>query len=133
MTNNNLVPGDGIIRDGKVIKLTPDEILRISRYQEHIYKIQDARRHINEHILRLTERDDDPWLFDASLVSEEDISKSQDPKQTAHDIKLFRQLIALDDSDLECIIERYQDNFDCNLDENSQWDNAIDNYLGTSC
>ena len=27
--------------------------------------------------------------------------------------------------DLECIIERFEDDFDCNVDENTQWQNAI--------
>lgn len=114
-----------IVRNGKTITLTDEEVENIYRYQEKRYRITDARHHVNNHILRHTNRTDDSWNLDVSTITDNDLleNSSEDDKTK------FHKLLNLTDDDLEDISDRFQSKFDCNCEENLLWDLVIDEYL----
>lgn len=114
-----------IIRNGETITLTADEVNNIYRYQRELYRIADARHHVNAHILQYTDRNDESCELDLNTVSDEDLL----PESSENDILKFHKLLNLTNDDLEALVECFEDRFDCNLDENSIWDNIIDEYL----
>lgn len=114
-----------IVRDGKTIMLTEEEVNNIYRYQQELYRIADARHHVNDHILQHTDRNDDCWELDLSTISDEDLL----PESSEEDILEFHKLLNLTNDDLEVLADNFEDEFDCNCDENSTWDNVIDEYL----
>ena len=114
-----------IIRDGKTIELTDDEIENIYRFQEQRYRLSDAKVHVNTYILRYTKRDDDPWIMDIKTITEKDRTKGLSRK----DIAKFHRLLAMTNDDLEYMASEFQSRFDCNCDENTLWNIIIDDFL----
>ena len=114
-----------IIRDGKTIELTDAEVENIYRFQERRYRLSDARAHVNDHILRYTDRNDDPWNMDITTVTKKDARRNLSKR----DIKAFHTLLAVTDDDLEYLADRFQSKFDCNCDENTLWDLIIEDFL----
>lgn len=114
-----------IVRDDKTIVLTDSEVENIYRYQERRYRLQDARVHVNDHILRLTTRNDDYWNLDLNTVSDADLPENA----SAAVIKRFHTLLGFTDNDFESLSDEFQSRFDCNCDENTLWDSVINDYL----
>lgn len=110
-----------IIRNGKIIVLTDDEVETIYRFQEHRYRLADAKAHVNTVLMRYTSRDDDPYDTSIPPITEADLRKDT----TETDRATFKKLLALTDDDLEYISNEFQSRFDCNCDENSLWDLII--------
>ena len=96
--------GYAIIRDGKSIELTNGEIYAAYRCQENMFRMQDARSHINELIINELVKNE---------VNEGKINK----------------LKKLNESDIEILVERFLDKYDCNYDENTLWERVINNYI----
>lgn len=88
-----------IIRDGESIELTNGEVYAAYRYQENMFRMQDARCHINELI--------------KNEVNEGKINK----------------LKKLNESDVEILAKRFLDKYDCNYDENTLWELIINDYI----
>ena len=117
---------NSIVRNGKRITLTEEEVENIYRFQERKYRLSDARHHVNDWILRYTNRkDDDAWNLDASTISDKDLSDNLSEK----DICKFHTLLSISDDDLEYLSDKFQSSFDCNCDENTLWDFIIADYL----
>ncbi len=84
------------------IKLTSKQEQHIYRKVELQYNMEDAERHIN------------------TLIEECD--KDSESER-------LKKLESLGKSDYRFLAEEFQDNHDCNLDDNSQWMNLIENYI----
>ena len=84
------------------IKLTPKQEQHIYRKVELRYNMEDAERHIN------------------TLI--EGCDKDSESER-------LKKLESLGKSDYRFLAEEFQDNHDCNLDDNSQWMNLIENYI----
>lgn len=91
--------GYAIIRDGKSIELTNGEVYAAYRYQENMFRMQDARSHIDE-------------LIENGLNE-----------------KKINKLKKLNDADVEILAERFLDEYDCNYDENTLWELIINDYI----
>lgn len=95
---------------GKSYAMTADEIEAAYRHQLHAYRMQDAERHVNNLVFDEDEHDPD----------------SEYQKQAIDEFNNNHGCTYADLMDsLECIVERFEDDFDCNVDENTQWQNAI--------
>ena len=117
-----------ITRNGETITLTNEEVRNIYRYQQTQYQIEDARHHVNEHILQHTDRNDDCWDLNLNTISDEDLL----PYSSEEDIREFHVLLKLTDDDLEFLAENFDEKFDCNRDENSLWDEIITDFVKQS-
>ena len=95
---------------GKSYAMMADEIEAAYRHQLHAYRMQDAERHVNNLVFDEDEHDPDSEYQKQAI----------DEFNNSHGCTYA----ALMDG-LECIIERFEDDFDCNVDENTQWQNAI--------
>ena len=91
--------GYAIIRDGKSIELTHGEVSAAYRYQENMFRMQDARYHINKLI--------------ENRLNEGKIDK----------------LKKLNEYDVKVLAERFLDKYDCNYDENTFWELIINDYI----
>ena len=100
--------------NGKTYTMTSAEIEAAYRHQLHAYRMQDAERHINNLVFDEDEHDPDSEYQKQAI----------DEFNNSHGCTYA----ALMDG-LECIIERFEDDFDCNVDENTQWQNAIKNVI----
>ena len=85
--------------------LTPEQEEEVYRKVEMKYLISDANRHINDMIEQLEDSDGD------------------------EDIRTREKLEALDEDDKESLAEEYKDDHDCNINDNSQWENLIRKYI----
>lgn len=116
---------NSIVRNDKLIILTEEEVENIYRFQERKYRLSDARHHVNDWILRYTNRKDDAWNLDISTISDKDLSDNLSEKS----IHEFHTLLSIPDDDLEYLSDEFQSKFDCNCDENTLWDFVISDYL----
>lgn len=89
-----------IQRNGKTIELTATEVEEAYREQLHNYRKQDAVKHLGD-------------MF------------GKEPEGFSQKYGIELNEIVKDDGFLDVIVERFEDEFDCNIDENSQWENAI--------
>ena len=78
----------------------------IYREVEMQYLTQDAKNHITDRI----EQVEDDLENETSLLE-------------------YKRLKSLDDSDYACLAEYFRDDHDCNIADNVQWDNLIDEYI----
>ena len=88
-----------IIRDGKSIELTDEETYEAYRYQNKMFRMQDARYHVDE------------------LINDE-LNK-----------KNLSKLKKLNEADIEILAERFLSKYDCNCDENTLWNSIIGDYI----
>lgn len=93
-----------IERNGTTIELTADEVEEAYREQLKNYRKQDAARHLNDMF------GDEPEKF-----------------AQEHGVKLDDLMV--DDGFLDVAVERFEDDFDCNICENTMWENVITNIL----
>lgn len=93
--------------------MTEQEIEAAYRYREHQYRLEDARRQFNT------------IVFGSDGASGLDDLKS---KQAKADFSVRYGIgceEASSDDMLEEYLRRFENRFDCNQDENSQWEAAI--------
>lgn len=100
---------------GVQYEMTTEQIEAAYRYQLHQYRLADAARQLSILAFGL----DDPDELDENTRKEDE--------QTFLDTYGLSYEEAKDM--LELFAERFEDDFDCNVDENSAWQNAITNCL----
>lgn len=93
-----------IQRNGKTIELTAAEVEEAYREQLHNYRKQDAVKHLGD-------------MFGG------------EPEEFSHKYGIDLDEMVKDDGFLDVCVERFEDELDCNIDENSQWENAIQTTL----
>lgn len=107
-----------IIRDGHAYELTPAELEQAYRQQQQNYRLMDAARHLADHY---GQTPDAPWDAEAVGSIQEDLdctfASACDPNSV--------------DYLLERIVERFEDGFDCNMDENQQYETAIQSIISS--
>ena len=91
-----------IQRNGKEIELTPKELLAAYREQEELFRLEDAKQHLND-------------------LNEWECKDSHGVIITDH---LLEKYLA-DDIILASILDKYDVIFDCNRAENDMWEDAI--------
>lgn len=113
-----------IIRNGKFIKLTSEEVEKAYREQKHAYQVGDARSQLLA------------WLSDENYdVCDEDLPEdicTEDNKafQSSYGITLSSAIDTLSpDCILEMILEQFQADSSCYQDENSAWESAVEKIL----
>lgn len=99
--------------NGVKYAMTEQEIEAAYRYQEHQYRLADARRQFNLFVFG----DDDGVDFDDPKYEDTKFNFAVKYGITYTD--------ASSDDMLEEYLRRYENRFDCNYDENSQWEAAI--------
>lgn len=99
-----------IERNGVTIELTNAEKEAVFREVEHEYRLADARCHLEE-LSNSLEEDD------SSLRKEYGIHFDSAIDETS------------DDYILEDIVTEYENRFDCNIDENTTWQHALEKVL----
>lgn len=98
-----------IVRDGKVIELTPSEILMVYRYQEYEYRVQDALNAIEYEL---------DFAYD-------DHGDEKDPMENPY----CKALNSLGNDDTKQIAEMFMEQYSCNATENDLWRSVIKQYL----
>lgn len=93
-----------IERNGTTIELTADEVEEAYREQLKNCRKQDAARHLND-------------MF------------GDEPEEFAQEYGVKLDALMVDDGFLDVAVERFEDDFDCNISENMMWENAITNVL----
>lgn len=93
-----------IERNGTTIELTADEVEEVYREQLKNYRKQDAARHLND-------------MF------------GDEPEKFAQEYGVELGDLMADDGFLDVAVERFEDDFDCNISENMMWENVITNVL----
>lgn len=93
-----------IERNGITIELTTDEVEEAYREQLKNYRKQDAARHLND-------------MF------------GDEPEEFAQEYGVKLDALMVDDGFLDVAVERFEDDFDCNICENMMWENVITNVL----
>lgn len=96
--------------------MTPEEIEAAYRYQEEQYRLQDARNHLNDYVF---------GVYDPEDTMEED--EYAEALQSFEQRKRVKYKDAL--ASLDYIYELFERFFDCNCDENSVWDMALNEYF----
>lgn len=92
--------------------MTHQEIEAAYRYQEHQYRLQDAKRQLNIIIFGYDDADPEDSEFNDDLRRFERQYNTSYEKATACDM-------------LEEYLRRYESRFDCDQSENDQWEAAI--------
>lgn len=123
--DGNITRWAAIKIEGKDYILTSEEVNQLYRYQEHLYLVQDARRQVNTKILSYMDSDKDPEELDVLGLTVADIGKGRTQEDKYH----FTQLLGLNDTDLDVLADRFRDDHDCNIDDNSFWDDLIQDYI----
>lgn len=99
--------------DGVKYSMTEQEIEAAYRYQEHQYRLEDAKRQLNT----LAFGCDDGSDFD-------DPEDEEAKRYFAEDYGISYEEAGSEDM-LEEYLRRFENRFDCDIDENSQWEAAI--------
>lgn len=99
--------------NGVKYAMTEQEIEAAYRYRLHQYRLEDARRHLNIFVFGV----DDGSAFD-------DPEYEEDRANFAVEYGITYSF-AMSDEMLEEYVRRFEDSFDCNCDENRQWEAAI--------
>ena len=94
----------------RAINLTEQEIERVFRYQDMEYMKEDARHHLLAYV---------------NYDEEDEELKAEFKEEYGLD---FDELINNEDV-LETLAENFSEEQDCNVTENSTWDDVIDKYL----
>ena len=99
--------------NGVKYAMTEQEIEAAYRYQEHQYRLEDAKRQLNTLVFGC----DDGSDFD-------DPEDEQSKRYFAEDYGISYDQAVSEDM-LEEYLRRFEARFDCDYDENSQWEAAI--------
>lgn len=101
--------------NGKVYDLSEDQIEAAYRYQLHQYRLADAERHFRFYVF-----DCDPeWE-----CTEAEHKQAEEAFLQKYGIPVSEGLTMLED-----FVQQFENDFDCNMDENSMWENAITTVL----
>lgn len=107
--------------EGKKYALTEDEIKAAYWYQDHQNLLADAERQLK--ILCFGDPD----------VTDEEIAEASEHGGCDSDLMIFEEDYGMSYDEarrhLEAFVLKFEIDADCNLDENSQWENAIKNAL----
>lgn len=101
-----------IVRDDRSYELTPEELEQAYREQERNYRLADAARQLANYY---GEEINEPWEAEAAEAFRRELGCSF---EAACDPNCPDYL-------LDAIVEGFEDNFDCNVDENQQFETAI--------
>ena len=107
--------------DEKEYVMTAEEIEAAYRFREREYRLADAERQVSIFCFGV----DDPDC----LTAEESLKAKAD---FLRHYKISYEEAQKEDF-LNLIIQNYEDRIDCNIDENSQWENAITYTLLSNC
>ena len=109
-------PGDKVVftHEGKSFALTSEEIEAAYRYQQKQYRLQDAVNQLNIFIAGVSDPDWDDPDFAGDLKRFEEI----------HGISYEKALEMAED-----FLLAFESLADCNVDENTAWQDAIGNVL----
>lgn len=104
-------------KNGK-IELTAEEVEKAYRVQEHCFLLNDAKNHLASHF---------------GIDPDESADNQKDAYQAFEDVMGYPFVDDIDDdsllSDLEALVEWYEDRRDCNVAENDTWDGLVDKYV----
>lgn len=100
--------------NGLSYEMTREQIYAAYRYQDHLYMMEDAKRHL----IQLVECDDEADMY--SEINEEKLKDFEE----FYGITI-EEALGLADVFVKC----FEDRYDCNVDENSQWNEVIHEYL----
>lgn len=108
--------GHGVVNfehNGVKYAMTEQEIEAAYRYQERQYRLQDAKSHLNILVFGVDDGSDfdEPEDDEAKRYFSEDYGISYEG--------------AISEDMLKEYLRRFEDRFDCDYDENSQWEAAI--------
>lgn len=104
----------GFTHYGKYYQMTEEQIEAAYRFQERRYRLKDAERHLYQFI-----------AVDSCVESREELQIGDISDFEKHyEITLGDALDMLNE-----FVEHFEDGFDCNVAENSQWYYAIENVL----
>ena len=99
--------------------LTAEQEERVYRNVLHRYHVQDANEHVNNEI--------------RSIVGDDALSRTKDIDYLAGlpeiDYQNALKLYSLSIADFKAMATVFEDNYDCNVDENSQWENLVTDYI----
>lgn len=110
-----------IVRNGAEIELSDEELEAAYREREHQYRCMDCTTHLAEYFGIDTEADD--------------VNATGDYERFFKVFGCtFLDAVSLDSDNcvLDLLVERFNDRFDANIDENGQWENAIDEIVRKS-
>ena len=106
--------------EGKEYAMTADEIKAAYWYQDRQYRLEDAERQLK-------------YLCFGDEVSDEEINALNRSAEIAEDLASFEDDYGMSYCEalkhLGAFVLNFEIGADCNLDENSQWENAIKNAL----
>ena len=100
--------------NGKVYDLSEDQIEAAYRYQLHQYRLADAERQFKN----IVYGSDPDWL------DEKECKQAENCFLNEYGIPVSEGLTMLED-----FVQQFENDFDCNMDENSMWENAITTVL----
>ena len=105
--------------DADLPALTAEQEERVYRNVLHRYHVQDANEHVNNEI--------------RSIVGDDALSRTKDIDYLAGlpeiDYQNALKLYSLSIADFKAMATVFEDNYDCNVDENSQWENLVTDYI----
>lgn len=96
--------------NGKRYEMTDEQIEAAYRFRERQFRYQDAKDQIDKFI----------YGIDPEALSHGDVEF-----QEMHFIEKYHMEPAEAYAKIEKIVARYEKDADCNVDENSRWENAI--------
>lgn len=109
--------------NGKVYIMDGDELEAAYRCQERRYRLVDAMRHLNELVYGVDEND-------GQLVDEDEESNDDRENRLMFEATYgvpYKE--ASTSTALNVYVDRFEDDFDCGVDEDAQWEHAIQRVL----
>lgn len=101
------------MHNGKAFCMTAEEIEAAYRYQEHYYRLEDAKSHLKKLVF---------GCDDGSDFDDPEDQQTKDDFAEEYGISYDQ---AVSENMLEEYLLRFGERFDCNQDENSQWEAVI--------
>lgn len=105
--------------DADLPALTAEQEERVYRNVLRRYHVQDANEHVNNEI--------------RSIVGDDALSRTKDIDYLANlseiDYQNALKLYSLSIADFKAMATVFEDDYDCNVDENSQWENLVTDYI----
>lgn len=108
---------------GEVYIMHENELEAAYRCQERRYRLQDAMRHLNELVYGVDEND-------GQMVSED--NEAEDDRENRLMFEAAYGVTYVEASAsvaLSAYVDRFESGFDCSVDEDTQWENAIKRVL----
>lgn len=96
--------------NGKVYDLSEEQIEAAYRYQLHQYRLADAERQFKNFV----------YGSDPNSIDEQECQQAEEYFLRGYGVPVSEGLTMLEE-----FVQRFEDDFDCNEDENSMWENAI--------